>query len=201
MQVPSNLNRLVNSVACFLMVSGLWGQDSIGKADEVAAPLAFRIVATKSTICTRDGLIVEVSLRNISTHPIKVYPQGISAIHFETQRPVPNQILPNYEFLDKNAKRADLAQAEDLITLRSGNSYQYSISLKDDFFKTQGSYKLSLEYDSEEGPGRKGRAETQSVFAGHLESNQLIFQVEECDVGTQQSRVARTKKELLQTRK
>jgi hypothetical protein len=146
------------------------------QASEV--PLELRIIAPESTVCSGSALTVEVDLRNTSDHPLSLRPQGISAIHFQTSRPVPNQVLPEFDSLDKNAAASE--GPTESIVLQPGASYRYSIRLKDDFFKLPGFYKVSLEYDGSVHGRTKARLNALPVFDGHLKSNWLIFEVEEC---------------------
>jgi hypothetical protein len=146
------------------------------RASEV--PVELRIIAPESTVCTGSALTVEVDLRNSSASPLSLWPQGISAIHFQTRRAIPNELLPEYDSLDKNS--AATSEAIAPIVLQPGTSHRYSISLKDDFFKTEGFYKVSLDYDGHLHRSAQAKAGAPPVFDGRIESNWLIFEVEEC---------------------
>jgi len=124
---------------------------------------------------------VEIDIRNLSQHPLLFWPEAIKAIHFQAERPLPNQLLPEFDFLDEMGAPGSPGQAHGLVTLQPGHSYRYSIALKNDFFKNEGYYKVSLEYDGSSRILTKPESGAPSLFDGHLESNWLIFQVEECE--------------------
>jgi hypothetical protein len=192
----TNQNRirgLVKLSAFLALFCGVSGHGSGRGTAEASQLLSFRIVAPLSTVCAGSGITVEVSIRNISANPVSLLPETVKAIHFEAERPIPNQLVPEYAFADEMAQPRLSSESQEPTTLQPGQSYNYSILLKNDFFKTAGLYKVSLEY----GGGtyaRKNRApEGPSLFDGRLESNWLIFEVEQCDKGEQQVRNARPK--------
>ena len=180
-------------IALLMLFYGISGYGFGRATDEAAQPLDFRIVAPLSTVCEGSGITVEVTIRNTSAHPVSLWPETVQAVHFEAERPIPNQLVPEYSFADEMGHPSASAEIQEPVTLQPGQSYRYSISLKNDFFKTAGFYRVSLEYGRGSHPDKKRKLIGPPLFDGRLESNWLIFKVEQCDKGEQQAHNARPK--------
>jgi hypothetical protein len=172
------MNQLLTYTGLLLMLHGMSVAGLTGGPQAAETPLVMRIIAAESTVCSGSVLKVEVDIRNTSANPVSIRSHGISGVHFQARRPIPNQSLPEYDSLDKNSA----ATGEDVapIVLQPGTSHRYSVSLKDDFFKAEGFYKVSLDYDGHPHRGTPVKPGAPRVFDGHIESNWLIFEVQEC---------------------
>lgn len=147
--------------------------------------VSFRIIAPESTVCSgSSSLKLEVELRNDSNHAVRLQPHGIDGIHFRTSRPPSEGSFGNvYAVLDKNLDPFPHENPTSAIVLQPGGSYTTSLnlSLADDFFSTEGFYKLSVHYDGVLHPTIDARGVEPELFRGQLNSNWLIFQIEKCE--------------------
>lgn len=140
-----------------------------------AAPLLFRIVLPRAVMCIGDrNLEVEAELRNISDHTVSLSPAGIQAQVSFTNR------ASSLEdgFRSKNSSSDPLPGSKDgnVVTLAPGESYRrvLKLELDRDFF-SPGVYRLQISYS-----GRYGGAKKEGVFLGTIDSNEALFEVDDC---------------------
>lgn len=151
-------------------------------AQESNAEVVLRLVALRSTVCSGSSVDLEIELRNMSKRALSLLPDGIGSIHFRTTRTAANQPFPEFAYSDTRFDPFPHEKPSNVIALQPGESYRFvtSLPLKGEFFKSDGFYKVKIDYD-----GTLHQSTAQSgapaQFKGDVESNWLIFEIEECD--------------------
>lgn len=137
-----------------------------------------RIFASKSTVCVNQPLLLEVDLHNSSAHPVKIGNHGITGIHYQARRSTPNQLSPDFDSLDINPGAAGEPVAP--LILQPRVSQRYIVSLNEKFFHREGFYKVKIDYQAQYKMRSQGNRKN-TLQNGNIESNWLIFEVEECE--------------------
>ena len=149
---------------------------------EASSDIVLRIIASRSTVCSGSSVGLELELRNVSKQALSLLPDGIGSIHFRTTRTAANQLFPEFAYLDTRFDPFPHEKPSNLIALQPGESYRFvaSLPLKDEFFKSDGFYKVKIDYDGTLHPSSAQNG-TPPQFRRDIESNWLIFEIEDCD--------------------
>jgi len=149
---------------------------------EEPSAVVFRIIARENTVCLGSSLRLEIELRNDSKRALRVQPNGISGVYSSTTRPAREQGFPEH------ANHYDLFhplpsdKQPPTVMLLPGRSHRRLISLplSDDFYRTDGIYRLSLSYSGLLHASKESANTGPTLFTGSLDSNEIIFEIQDC---------------------
>lgn len=144
-------------------------------AQPTAQPVLFRIVLPRPVVCIADrSLEVEAELRNTSDRHLALSPAGLLSQVSFTNR------ASSLEdgFRSKNSSNDPLPgwRGGRVVTLAPGASYRQvlKLDLAPDFF-SPGVYRIQISYS-----GRYGAVEKDGLFLGAVDSNEALFEVDDC---------------------
>jgi len=140
------------------------------------APFEFQIKMRKDKICIGSLLTVHAKLKNTGSEAIAIDPRLIwYRISFRTFKSTLQGGEGKHKTIIGHPDQDDEGQ---YLILNPGESYEDSrmLSLDDDFFLSDGVYKIRVAY----GSFREGRFGGSRIFNGTLTSNELSFQIIRC---------------------
>ncbi len=139
------------------------------------APLLFRIVLPRAVMCSSDrNLEVEAELRNISDHTVSLSPAGIQAQVSFTNRA--SSLEDGFRSMNSSSDPLPGSKDGNVVTLAPGESYRRVLKLElDREFFSPGVYRVQISYS-----GRYGGTKREGVFLGTIDSNEALFEVDDC---------------------
>jgi hypothetical protein len=140
------------------------------------APFEFIIKAREDRICIGSPLTVQAKLKNTSSEPIAIDPRLIwYRISFRTFKSTLQGGEGKHRTIVGHPDQDDEGK---YLILNPGELYEDSrtLSLDDDFFLGDGTYKIRMTY----GSFREGRFGGSSIFNGTFTSNEVSFQIIRC---------------------
>jgi hypothetical protein len=136
------------------------------------APLLFRLVILKPSICERDHLDLEIELRTVSAGRVLIDPTDVLY-----------QITFDRKGGGKGTTNDNLRspKIEQFVSLQPGESYRKKIAypFSDSFLSTEGVYRMSLSYGQFAPPS----ASFADLYRGVVDSNVVLFEVRDCSNG------------------
>jgi len=138
-------------------------------------PILYRIVLPRATVCVGDRqLEVESELRNIGLHPVSLSPAGIRAQVSFANRPC--SLKDGFRSNNISSDPNPAWKGGSIVTLAPGESYRKALKLElDPDFFPEGVYRVQIGYS-----GRYGAVGRAGLFVGMLDSNEVLFEVEDC---------------------
>lgn len=140
-----------------------------------AAPLLFRIVLPRAVVCAEErNLEVEAELRNVSDHLVSLSPAGIRSQVSFTNRA--SSLEDGFRSKNSSSDPMPGAKEGSVVTLAPGESCRrvLKLELDRDFFPP-GVYRVQVSYS-----GRYGGTKNRGVFLGSIDSNEALFEVDDC---------------------
>jgi len=148
-----------------------------------SGPLIFRILLPHSAVCVGDRRIeVESELRDVSDHSIALSPAGVRSQVSFTNRACSLEDGFRSSTISVDPPR-DWKEGK-IVNLAPGQSYRQTLKLElDPKFFLQGVYRVQIGYS-----GKYGASDQGGLFAGTLDSNDVLFEIVDCNSSSGETR-------------
>lgn len=132
-------------------------------------PLRYRAIVSEPSVCLNDSISLELELENLSTHRVLIDPRAL--LHTVSVYREGGAVQSTGDLIGK-------ISPEQLVALEPGQSYRKTISypLHDKFFAI-GLYNIHLTYGQFADPS----PEFPHLYKGTVESNTLLFEINDCE--------------------
>lgn len=171
-----DLLRALRYLCTVLAVGAMTVAD--GGAQSTTQPLLFRIVLPHTVLCVADRrLEVEAELRNTSGRQLSLSPAGLLAQVSFTNRA--SSLEDGFRAMNRSSDPLPGWKDGKIVTLAPGESYRQVVKLElDSDFFTPGVYRIQIIYS-----GKYGGVKREGVFRGTADSNEALFEVDDCQPG------------------
>ncbi len=161
---------ILRAVALGIVLSGSMLGQTVSNG-----PILYRIVLPRATVCVGDRqLEVDSELRNIGQHAVSLSPAGIGAQVSFANRPC--SLKDGFRSNTVSGDPDPAWKGGSIVTLAPGESFRKTLKLElDPDFFAEGVCRVRIAYS-----GRYGGAGRTGLFVGMLDSNEVLFEVEDC---------------------
>ncbi len=154
-------------IAC--MQAPSLGQSAKTERAEEKAPLRYRLIVSKPTVCAKESINLELELENISNHDVLVDPRAL--LHTIDISRKGGAVVSTGDPMGQ-------VTPDQFIPLAPGKSYRKNSSypLQGRFFSAVGLYSIHLTYGQFADPSPK----LPDLYIGAVDSNTVLFEINDC---------------------
>ena len=160
-----------------VLFSGL----SAENATEAPLQLRMRVIIPNPSVCLDEGSVTfEAELRNEGKRPIAIHPAAIHyGISFVKHLQITDTVKETSVSYSEVHDMGPMARDQKPVVLEPGSSYveEFPFRFTEAFFEPNRTYVATLQYGYFASQRTLGSAD---VFRGSLQSNQVMFEVNDC---------------------